>query len=916
MLIELVKGAALMLALCFLYGAIIRSRRLQGVGGRCLTGVLFGSFCILGMANPVVVAPGLFFDVRTLVMGMAALFGGPLVAGIALAMGVAWRLWLAGMDALLGCAVMGLCALLGLLYHQGRRQGRLRLNVRTLAAFGLLMHLLVVASFHMLAHQAWRQLHQNVSLPLLLLLLFTLGTVLMGLLLQDVENRVLTEQALAQSSARLKAITSSIPDLVLVMDSRGIYKEVLALDSHLLVAPAAQVLGQRVHEVLPPALAERVMAAIGRALADGQTQTLQYEVYTLSGPRHFEARVRALGIAVQGFAAVLFLARDITERIQRETTLRESEQRFRSLLRDIPSISVQGYLADGTTTYWNRASEQLYGFTAEEAVGRNLLELIVPSAMHDSVREQMHGMFAHGQPIAPTEMRLQRKDGTLVDVYSSHTYVTVSGQVPEMFCIDIDISRRKEAEKEVRYLAFYDALTGLPNRRLLHDRLQHAMSSSKRSGLRVAVLFLDLDNFKTLNDSRGHAVGDLLLVEVARRLQGCVREQDTVARLGGDEFVVVLHNLGSSQDAAAAQVRGVAEQMLEVLRRPFELAGQQHHITASVGATVLCDHSASIDEVLRQADMAMYRAKDAGRNVVCFFDPYMQKSVNERALLESQMHHGLRHAQFLLYYQAQVDSAQRVTGAEVLVRWQHPTQGLLAPGLFIALAEESGLILELGHWVLRQALQQQALWRQTPELAHLRLAINVSARQFRQENFVSRVLQLVEHSGADPHRITLELTESLLLKDVEDAIATMHTLKAHGIGFSLDDFGTGYSSLHYLKRLPLNQIKIDQSFVRNALHDPSDAAIAHTIITLADRLGLGVIAEGVETPDHHHCLASHGCRAFQGYLFGRPEPVAAFEARALGARPGTPLDDHAEALADPGNSAAAAQVVLQPPENG
>ena len=415
MLIELVKGAALMLALCFLYGAIIRSRRLQGVGGRCLTGVLFGSFCILGMANPVVVAPGLFFDVRTLVMGMAALFGGPLVAGIALAMGVAWRLWLAGMDALLGCAVMGLCALLGLLYHQGRRQGRLRLNVRTLAAFGLLMHLLVVASFHMLAHQAWRQLHQNVSLPLLLLLLFTLGTVLMGLLLQDVENRVLTEQALAQSSARLKAITSSIPDLVLVMDFRGIYKEVLALDSHLLVAPAAQVLGQRVHEVLPPALAERVMAAIGRALADGQTQTLQYEVYTLAGPRHFEARGRALGIAVQGFAAVLFLARDITERIQRETTLRESEQRFRSLLRDIPSISVQGYLADGTTTYWNRASEQLYGFTAEEAVGRNLLELIVPPAMHDSVREQMHGMFAHGQPIAPTEMRLQRKDGTLVD---------------------------------------------------------------------------------------------------------------------------------------------------------------------------------------------------------------------------------------------------------------------------------------------------------------------------------------------------------------------------------------------------------------------------------------------------------------------------------------------------------------------
>ena len=395
------------------------------------------------------------------------------------------------------------------------------------------------------------------------------------------------------------------------------------------------------------------------------------------------------------------------------------------------------------------------------------------------------------------------------------------------------------------------------------------------------MLFLDLDNFKTLNDSRGHAVGDLLLVAVAQRLQGCVREQDTVARLGGDEFVVVLHNLSSNPNDAATQVRAVGEQMLAVLRQPFELAGQQHHITASMGATVLCDHSASVDEFLKQADMAMYRAKDAGRDTLCFFDPHMQETVNQRALLETQMHHGLEQSQFVLFYQPQVDSQGRVTGAEALVRWQHPTRGLVQPGVFIGLAEESNLILELGHWVLQQALAQQARWRQNPALAHLRLAINVSARQFRQDNFVEQVLRLVEHSGANPQCITLELTESVVLRDVEEVIATMHTLRAHGLGFSLDDFGTGYSSLNYLKRLPLDQIKIDQGFVRNALHDPKDAAIAHSIITLADMLGLGVIAEGVETPEQYQCLSSHGCRAFQGYLFGRPEPVDAFERRAL-----------------------------------
>ena len=600
---------------------------------------------------------------------------------------------------------------------------------------------------------------------------------------------------------------------------------------------------------------------------------------TLSGLRQFEGRTQPLGVQVGGQAAVVFLALDITKRKQAESALRESELRFRSLLRNIPSISVQGYLQDGTTSYWNQASEQLYGYTAEEALGGNLLDLIIPPPMRNDVRAHMQHMFATGEVIPAGELQLQRKDGTLVHVFSSHAYIQVPGHPPEMFCIDIDISGRKAAEDEARYLAFYDALTQLPNRRLLVDRLQQVLVNGARSGLTTAVLFVDLDNFKTLNDTRGHEVGDLLLKDVAQRLRSCVREQDTVARLGGDEFVVVLQNLSSDAPEAAAQARTLGELILAQLRQPYELAGHEHHFTASIGVTLLNHQRDSVDEVLKQADMAMYRAKDDGRNTLRFFDPDMQQAVNRRALLETELHNGLRRAQFLLLYQPQVDSQGHVTGAEALVRWQHPVQGMVPPSEFIPLAEESGLILPLGQWVMETALRQQARWQQDPLFAHLSLAINVSARQFLQDDFVAQVLALVQQTGANPAQIKLELTESLLLANVDSVIATMRALKAHGLGFSLDDFGTGYSSLSYLKRLPLDQIKIDQGFVRDVLLDASDAAIARSIIALAGSLGLSVIAEGVETTAHHQFLLAHGCQAFQGYLFGRPLTLDDFENR-------------------------------------
>ncbi|MES2405762.1 MAG: EAL domain-containing protein [Pseudomonadota bacterium] len=528
----------------------------------------------------------------------------------------------------------------------------------------------------------------------------------------------------------------------------------------------------------------------------------------------------------------------------------------------------------------NKAFTETTGYTAAEIVGQT--PRLLKSDRHDAdfFRAMWESINRTGG--WQGEVWDRRKNGEVYPKWLSISAVKDSiGAVTHYIATHFDISERKKAEEKINDLAFFDQLTGLPNRTLLLDRLNLAMSVSTRSGNMGALLLIDLDNFKTLNDTLGHDMGDLLLKEVAQRLTTCIRAGETVARLGGDEFVIMLSDLSTSETEAATRAKTVCEKIHSVMNQAYLLRNLSYHITPSIGATLFKGHLVSIEDLVKQADLAMYKSKESGRNTTYFFNPAMQACVVERANLEADLRRAIKENQFVLYYQAQVVGAGRVTGAEALVRWQHPQGGLVPPAEFIPLAEETRLILPLGLWVLETACAQLSKWATQPGMADLTLAVNVSVHQFHQAKFVDQVLTVLKNSGANPQRLKLELTESLLVDNVQDTIEKMYALKAKGVGFSLDDFGTGYSSLSYLKCMPLDHLKIDQSFVRDVLSDPNDAAIARTIVALAQNLGLGVIAEGVETAAQQEFLASAGCHSYQGYFFSRPLPVDDFEAFAL-----------------------------------
>jgi len=583
--------------------------------------------------------------------------------------------------------------------------------------------------------------------------------------------------------------------------------------------------------------------------------------------------------AVTALMIALVLTATVAQRhLAMARQLRQSEQQLRRMLETTQEGFWMADLAYRTQEV-NPALCVMLARPRAEIVGRSLLDFLAETdrRIFLAAVEKVAGGAA-----SRFEIALLRPDGdTLACEFSVTAMVDDDGNATGLFALIADMTQHKQAEEQIRNLAFYDGLTQLPNRRLLLDRLGHALAASQRNDEFGAILFLDLDNFKTINDTQGHDVGDLLLSEVAKRLQACVRDDDTVSRLGGDEFVVLLEGLHSEQASAAALAETVAEKLRDAIDQPFSIQGREFHSTPSIGISLFLSHQASIDELLKRADFAMYQAKDAGRNAIRFFDPAMQAGLDARIALLADLRHALPQQQLHLDYQAQVDLHGRVFGAEVLLRWRHPQRGLVSPAVFIPLAEESSLILGMGRWVLHTACGQIKAWCENPAARHLRLAVNVSARQFRQRDFAQQVETVLIESGINPGLLKLELTESLVLDNVADTIAKMQALKKLGVGFSMDDFGTGHSSLSQLKKLPLDQLKIDQSFVRDIATDPNDAAIVQTIIVMAKSLGLDVIAEGVETREQLEFLRERGCAAFQGYLFSRPVALAQFEALLL-----------------------------------
>lgn len=575
------------------------------------------------------------------------------------------------------------------------------------------------------------------------------------------------------------------------------------------------------------------------------------------------------------------LALQSRRRLRAEQSLRASQTRYQLLADNMSDVLWIMNLQTRRWDYLSPSVKSLLGFRVEELMQLSLRRVMSEQTYADL--EALHQVRLQDYLNHPLEMRsytdtaeLQCRDGSSVWTESVTHYIRNEQGELALMGVTRDIRQRISAQQEIQKLAFYDPLTQLPNRKLLLDRIQHALGASARNLRTGALLFIDLDHFKTLNDTRGHDMGDLLLQQIAQRLQDSVREGDTVARLGGDEFVVMLEDLDENLRRAATEARAIGEKILNTLKRVYLLDEVEYHSTASIGITLFNGHGVAVEELLKRADLAMYRVKSAGRNALRFFDPEMQAEVTQRAVLEADLRKALQEKQLLLHYQPQVDSHGRITGAEALVRWQHPRRGLVAPAEFIPLAEDTGLILPLGHWVLETACEQLVAWERQPSASHLTLAVNVSPRQFRRLDFVAQVQEVIKRTGANPEKLKLELTESLLVDDLEDTIAKMMLLKVQGVGFSLDDFGTGYSSLAYLKRLPLDQLKIDQSFVRDVLTDPNDAAIARTVMALGLNLGLSVIAEGVETEGQREFLASQGCRAYQGFLFSRPLPVDAF----------------------------------------
>ena len=693
-------------------------------------------------------------------------------------------------------------------------------------------------------------------------------------LMRNMRLRRENEQRLSESESRLRQrnlALSATSQGVLVADKSKIITYANDAASRLTGYARNELIGNSCSMLQGPETSPETVAEMRAMLNAEQAFNGEILNYRKDGtPFWNELSITPVFDAQQRISQFVGVLRDVTERRQAEDALRVAAIVFEAQ---------EGMMVTDADTVIQRVNQsftRITGYSAEEVIGKS--PEFLKSGKHDA--EFFRGMWGKiaRDGYWQGEIWNRRKNGEIYLQWLTITAVaSTQGAITHYVAGFFDITNIRDTEEKVRRLAFYDPLTLLPNRRLMIDRLSQALPASMRSNAYGAVLFIDLDDFKTLNDTRGHDVGDMLLVQVAQRLLGCVRETDTVSRFGGDEFVIMIENLGSDERTAAAQAELIGEKIRAELNQPYQLRDFEYHSSTSIGVCLFHGNELQIDELMKRADAAMYQSKRSGRNVLRFFDPAMQAVLEARIGMDADLRQALARQQLKLYYQMQVNRNGQVIGAEALIRWEHPQRGLVSPMEFIGLAEETGLILSIGQWVLDTACAQLKAWEVQEHAQHLQLSVNVSARQFRQQDFVDLVRRALESSGANPARLKLELTESIVLEDIAGSIAKMQEIKALGVSFSMDDFGTGYSSLAYLTQLPLDELKIDGSFVHNLGIKPTDAVIVQTIVAMADTLGIEVIAEGVETVAQQNFLGSIGCKLYQGYLYSKPVPLAEFE---------------------------------------
>ncbi len=691
--------------------------------------------------------------------------------------------------------------------------------------------------------------------------------------IQDIDARKQAEQHLLESELRLRLFIEHAPAALAMFDTEMRF---IAVSQRWLrdYSMIGEDLIGRSHYQAFPEVPQRWREAHQRALRGEVLHADNDYFIRPDGHKQWQRwEARPWYRADQSIGGIVLFTEDIT--LQKEA---EHEMRIAAKAFDIRQAMIITD-AEQRILRVNRAFCRTTGYRQEEVIGRS--PALLKSGQQDAAFYQAMWQQIEERDQWQGEVANRRKNGQIYPEWLSISAVRDDeGRVSHYVGAFEDMSQHKQAEARIHSLSYFDVLTNLPNRRLFIDRLQQALRTSQRLGHRGAVFFIDLDDFSALNDTQGHDVGDKVLIEIAHSLLAAVNTDDTVARLGSDEFVVVVENLDSQGEDSMLLAKQSGEHLLAAIRQPLQVDGSQYVITASMGICLFDGAIDSVTDLLKRADASMLQVRKLGRDRLHFFDPEMQQALEQRVALEARLRHAIP-AQLRLHYQPQADTQGRVLGAEALVRWQDPEQGLISPAAFIPLAEASGLILPMGHWILCAACEQLTDWHNDPALQHLTLSVNVSAKQFQQADFVGQVVDILNQSGANPQRLKLEITETLLFDHLDRVVVTMSQLKAVGIQFSLDDFGTGFSSLSYLKRLPFDQLKIDRSFVRDLATDDNDAAIVRTIITLGKSLGLEVIAEGVETEMARDFLAAQGCERYQGFYFAKPMPIDAFERQLI-----------------------------------